>query len=178
VVAELLVLITIPVVPADVVLAVTSAVVAPALHTPPEHISPKLHTMPQLPQLAMSLVVSTQPWPQGVRPAPQLEEQVPAEQSSLELHAVPQVPQLLASLATEVHTPEHMTCPAKQAVPVEVAPPLVAVTGPAAVIDVTEPLVPVGSSSEQLVKMAPAINRTGSEVKATKHGGLDMNHSL
>ena len=72
--------------------------------------------MPQLPQLLVSVCVSTQPplhsvWPVAQPPVMQL----PAEHTWPTGHAVPQVPQLKASLCVSIHETPHSASGAQSA---------------------------------------------------------------
>ena len=67
---------------------------------------PPWQTLPQVPQLASSLLVSTQEPLQFV-PEAQLVAQLLPEQTCVWEHIVPQAPQLAGLLAVDTHTPLH-----------------------------------------------------------------------
>ena len=64
--------------------------------------------MLQVPQLALSVVVSTHLPLQSVSPLWQLRLQVPALHTSPELQAVAQAPQLALSVIVSTHLPEEI----------------------------------------------------------------------
>jgi hypothetical protein len=76
---------------------------APIAHPPAVHTAVALaseHVRPHAPQLASSVLVSTQDMPQRVRPTPQPEPHVPPEQMGVApVHARPHMPQLLLLLS-------------------------------------------------------------------------------
>jgi hypothetical protein len=96
-------------------------------HVPPTHAAVAGQTLPQVPQLLLSVVVLAQPLVQHVCPAeqagPPLQStgavQTLATQVSPEAHALPHAPQLLGSLVVSLH-PVEQHCSA----PVQAGPPL------------------------------------------------------
>lgn len=81
---------------------------------PLQHVRPEPHAVPQAPQLASSLVRSTQVPPQQVSDAPQTEPphvHVPPTHVSPLAQAFPQVPQLAESVWISTQTPEQSTPP-------------------------------------------------------------------
>src|SRR5262252_4683288 len=81
-----------------------------ATQPPPTHPWFAPQTCPQLPQLLLSLPVSTH-WPaHAVWPAPGRHEpeQPPPMQTCPAAHLFPQLPQLFGSFATGMHVPPHI----------------------------------------------------------------------
>ncbi len=70
------------------------------------------HLVPQAPQLALLVLVSTHTPPQSLRPVGQ--EQEPLEQIFPPEHLVPQAPQLLESLLVLTQAPPHTVWPEGQ----------------------------------------------------------------
>jgi hypothetical protein len=84
------------------------------VHVPLEQTLPPVHTVPQPPQLLLSVCLLTQLLPQRARPVPQLAVQTPLTQAMLPpAGAVGQmlahVPQLLASFEVLTQAPLHFT---------------------------------------------------------------------
>lgn len=95
------------------------AIMAPITQVEPPHMAPAwqlsgVHAWPQLPQLLLLLVRSTQAPPQPVIAAPQ---QTPAEQVVPAPHAVLQPPQWFESVCSSTHAPAQQVEPAAQALP-------------------------------------------------------------
>jgi hypothetical protein len=93
------------------------------------HVCPAAHGFPQRPQLASSVVVSTQAPPQAVNGAPQLTEHAPFLQNWLAAQACEQEPQLAGSCWMSTHRPAHVTSgalhvplPAWQMPPLQLCP--------------------------------------------------------
>jgi len=85
---------------------------SPDVHDPPEHVSGEVHALPQPPQLASSVFVSTHPDPQQVCPPVQaglvpqrvvVGVHVLMTQSLSGGHTVPQAPQLAGSPEVSMH---------------------------------------------------------------------------
>jgi len=76
-------------------------------HLPPLHTWPAAHAVPQVPQLARSLVRSRQLPEQLVSPPPHAVTQSPAAQLWPAEHAVPQAPQLRGSVPSDEQAPPH-----------------------------------------------------------------------
>jgi len=73
---------------------------------------PPVQAWPQVPQLALSEVVSTHAPVQSVRPEPHEPAQRPELHTSPDAHAWPQVPQLAGSELTSTQADEHTMNPA------------------------------------------------------------------
>jgi hypothetical protein len=81
---------------------------------PPLHVSVAPHTLPQRPQLFVSVSVSMQAPPQAVCPAGQSGTQVLIEQRSRAAQARPQAPQLVMLEVVSTHAPPQRIWPAAQ----------------------------------------------------------------
>ena len=73
------------------------------IHAPAEQVSVALQALPQLPQLAGSVLGLTHEPPQLMSP---LTQQRPLEHALSVLQTVPQAPQLLGSAPVSLQTPE------------------------------------------------------------------------
>jgi len=71
--------------------------------------------VPQVPQLLLSVCVSTHAPLQSVCPVAQLLAQEPFEQTCAEVQALPHEPQLAGSLCVLTHWPLHSSWPVAQA---------------------------------------------------------------
>jgi hypothetical protein len=100
------------------------------VHAPPLQVEPPEQTVPQVPQLPLSVFVFAQaPIPQGVVPAEQLEEQALLLQTAVvPVHIIVQLPQWVASDGTQLppqlskpelhaHAPDWQVWPDWQTVP-------------------------------------------------------------
>jgi hypothetical protein len=74
-------------------------------HLPAVHVCDEVHVVPHLPQLELSVCVSTQALPQSV-PVPQTHTLL--VHVALDGHTLPQLPQLLESLVVSTHTEPHI----------------------------------------------------------------------
>jgi hypothetical protein len=74
-------------------------------------VSPLSQALPQAPQLAASLLWSTQRFPHKVVPPLQTRPQVPAEQTSSVAHALPQAPQFAGSFLVVTQSVPHSEVP-------------------------------------------------------------------
>lgn len=74
-------------------------------HVPPKQASPAGQTVPQAPQLRLSLLVTVQTPPQLVEPETQVTPHLPPEQTSPVGQTVPQVPQFWLSVCGDTQTP-------------------------------------------------------------------------
>ena len=81
---------------------------------PATQLWPAVQLRPQLPQLVLSMRVSTQELPHTVRPAAQEVAQVPPLQTWPVPQAVPQVPQFVALERVSTQTPPQRVWPAGQ----------------------------------------------------------------
>jgi hypothetical protein len=90
-------------------------------HLPSAQNSGLVHTVPQAPQLTLSVFVLTQAPVQAVWPAAQVALHFPLEQTSPPAHAVPQAPQLVGSDASVEQTSPHLVWEVGQ--PIVVPPP-------------------------------------------------------
>lgn len=75
-----------------------------AEHWPPEHVCVPLHVVPQPPQLAPSVCVSTQ-WPLQSVGADPAQTHLPLLQDLPPVHLTPHAPQLLLSVVVSTHVP-------------------------------------------------------------------------
>jgi hypothetical protein len=78
---------------------------------------PPAQAVPQLPQFALSLLVSTHAPVQLVRPVAHVVAHVPPLQTCPAAHAFPQPPQFAGSLAGSLHLPEQSSVPVGHAQP-------------------------------------------------------------
>jgi hypothetical protein len=81
---------------------------------PAWHVVPPLHTVPQTPQLALSVCRSTQDTPHAASPAPHVSWHMPATHCWLPAHCTPQPPQLFGSVCVFAHPAPHADSPAGQ----------------------------------------------------------------
>ncbi len=126
---------------------------------PPKHCSPPEHWVPQVPQLAGSVLVSVQPMPHAVRPVEQLAVHAPDEQTWLDPQAVPHDPQLSGSFDVSVQEPEQATIPGPQGAPPPVplveVPPVPLVEAPPVPLDVAAPAPVVDLPPVPVVDLPP-----------------------
>jgi hypothetical protein len=111
-------------------------VVLPHAHFPPAQVSPGAQTLPQAPQLLVSVVTSTQPAPlQQALPATQAEPlrqvHAPFVHASPETpQLVPQPPQFFASAVTAMQAPPQQASPSAQIVLPQRASAMASATSP------------------------------------------------
>src|SRR5690349_19474931 len=88
----------------------STMVLSQAMHVPATQVPP-LQPLPQPPQCAGSVWVSTHRLPHSVRPGAHIVEQEPFEQASPGGHVTPQPPQFSGSVPVSTHSLPHFTEP-------------------------------------------------------------------